>query len=78
MSGDKIAKLVRMANQIGDYFAPFEAPASWQGAATHLKKFWTPKMIGEIVTHARSGGHDLNPTAKAAVESLEKVQAGNG
>jgi len=48
VSKAKIDKLVRMANQIGDFFAPMGDAAATRGVATHLKRFWTPKTIGEI------------------------------
>ena len=38
MSTAKIDKLVRMANQIGDFFAPMGEDAATRGVATHLKR----------------------------------------
>ena len=70
MSGAKIDKLVHMANQIGDYFKAMPAPAAVDGAADHLRRFWTPKMIREIVAHAHAGASGLNPTAAEAVKRL--------
>ena len=47
VSSAKIEKLVRMANQIGDFFAALPEAEGVAGAANHLRRFWTPKMIGE-------------------------------
>ena len=63
-------KLVRMANQIADFFAPMPEAEGVRGAATHLKKFWTPKMIGELKEYERSGEARLQPLARAALLSL--------
>ena len=71
MSGAKIDKLVRMANQIGDFFAAMPETEATQGAASHLRLYWTPKMIHEIVAFVEQGGQGLNPTAQRAVHSLK-------
>ena len=72
MSTAKIDKLVRMANQIGDFFAPMEEEVATRGVATHLKRFWTPKMIGEIISYHDSGRTGLNPTVNRAVAELKR------
>ena len=43
MSSAKVDKLVRMANQIGDFFAALPEAEGVAGAANHLKRFWTPR-----------------------------------
>ena len=48
MSHGKIEKFARMANQIGDFYAVQPPDAGAAGVATHIRKFWTPKMIAEI------------------------------
>jgi formate dehydrogenase subunit delta len=73
MSG-KIEKLVRMANQIGDFFATQPGATAAEGVATHLKKFWTPKMIGEILARAAEPGSGLNPTAASGIVLLKTKQ----
>ncbi len=72
MSAAKIEKLVRMANQIGDFFAPMPGSAGVEGAADHLRKFWTPKMISEIIAYLNAGHAGLNVTAAGAVKSLKQ------
>ena len=72
MSAAKIDKLVRMANQIGDFFEPMGEEAATRGVANHLERFWTPKMIGEIVGYLDSGQAGLNPAAARAVAALER------
>jgi formate dehydrogenase subunit delta len=76
VSTAKVDKLVRMANQIGDFFGPMGEDAAARGVATHLKRFWTPKMIGELVEHADSDHNGLNAATARAVEELKKEYAG--
>lgn len=70
MSSAKIDKLVRMANQIGDFFATQPEESAAAGVATHLKKFWTPKMIGEIRTRSLLQESGLNATARRGIALL--------
>ena len=72
MSLAKIDKLVKMANQIGDFFAPMPELEATEGASTHLRRYWTPKMIREIIGHVESGGEGLNAIAARAVRSLKE------
>ncbi len=76
MSGTKIDKLARMANQIGAAFAAMPEREAIAGAATHLKLYWTPKMIREIVAFADSGHAGLNAVAAGAVATLKRDEAG--
>lgn len=73
MSSAKIEKLVRMANQIGDFFASQPEAIGAEGVATHLKKFWTPKMIGEIRARASLQEFGLNATAARGVLLLKSA-----
>jgi len=72
----KIDKLVRMANQIGDFYAAMPEMEATEGAASHLRLYWTPKMIDEIVAFANEGRAGLNPTAAHAVDVLKRAARG--
>jgi formate dehydrogenase subunit delta len=72
----KIDKLVRMANQIGAAFGALPEREATAGAATHLKLYWTPKMIREIIAYADSGRAGLNAIATGAVSALKRDGAG--
>jgi len=50
-----IERLVRMANDIGNFFKaePDHAQAV-NGVATHIKRFWDPRMRKEIVAYVDS------------------------
>ena len=73
MTESKLEKLARMANQIGDYYAAMPEEEAAEGVATHLRRFWTPKMIRELIAFADAGGASLNPTAAHAVEALKQT-----
>ena len=72
MTTGKADKLVRMANQIGDYFAAMPEPEAIAGAASHLRLYWTPKMIRELIAYTGQGHSGLNAVAARAVEQLKQ------
>ena len=72
MTTSKIEKLVRMANQIADFYAAMPEREAAEGAAAHLSLYWTPKMIREIIAFADQGHPGLNAIAARAVESLKQ------
>jgi formate dehydrogenase subunit delta len=63
-----IGHLVSMANDIGTFF---QSEAGEQEApkeiASHITRFWDPRMRTQIIGHAKAGGEGLSPSAKAAV-----------
>ena len=63
-------KLVRMANDIGKFFATQGEARAVEGIATHLRKFWTPRMRAEIIAHAETGGAGLDELPRQAVARL--------
>ena len=72
MTTGKIDKLVRMANQIADFYATMPEREATEGVASHLTLYWTPKMICEIIAFADQDHHGLNAIAARAVESLKQ------
>ena len=75
MTTSKLDKLVRMANQIGDFYAAMPEREATDGAASHLRLYWTPKMIREIIAFADQGHPGLNAIASRAVESLKQSES---
>lgn len=63
-------KLVKMANQIGDFFAANpDAEAAKKDIASHLKKFWNSVMIDSIVDHVKKyKGKGLHTSVREAIE----------
>jgi formate dehydrogenase subunit delta len=67
-----VGDLVRMANDIGRFFAaePRRADAV-AGVADHLRRFWDPRMRRQIIAHARGGGEGLDGIVREAVQGME-------
>jgi len=61
--------LVRMANAIGDFFAAWpDAQQAQDGIATHIRKFWEPRMRRGIFEHIdRAQGAGLKPIVLQAL-----------
>ena len=73
MTTGKLDRLVRMANQIGEFYATMPEQGATEGAASHLRLYWTPKMIREIIAFADEGHPGLNAVAARAVQSLKET-----
>jgi formate dehydrogenase subunit delta len=70
-------KLVTMANEIAAFFtAASDAGQASQSVATHLRRYWDPRMRKQIVEYLAAGGEDLVPIARAAIESLASESRG--
>jgi formate dehydrogenase subunit delta len=75
MSHNSVEKLVKMANQIGQYFGAQKTGAA-AGMADHLRKFWDPHMRATILEHVRHGGAGLDPIAIEAINRLGEKDKG--
>lgn len=64
--------LVRMANDIGAFFASEPDPQAAAAAIlNHLKRFWDPRMRAQIVAHYHeSRGEGLEAPVLSAVKML--------
>jgi len=54
-------KLVRMANQIATFFLSQPENVRTNGVATHINKFWEPRMRRHLFEHLDTGGAGLLP-----------------
>jgi formate dehydrogenase subunit delta len=68
--------LVRMANQIGKFFAVQGEARAIAGIADHIKKFWEPRMKEQIFAHLDDGGAGLDPLTLKALQSLKAAMHG--
>jgi formate dehydrogenase subunit delta len=61
--------LVLMANRIGQFFAAMpEHDEALEGIASHLRKFWEPRMRRQLFTQIdQAGPPDLHPLVHEAV-----------
>lgn len=58
MALDRIAA---MANQIGDFFAPYPPERRAEGIRNHLRTYWDPRMREELLALIDAGGAGLAP-----------------
>ena len=65
MSHDSTDELVRMANQIADFFRPYPAEEADAGIDTHIRDFWDPRMRRQLAAHLAAGGAGLSDLARA-------------
>ncbi len=70
MSHAKVEKFARMANQIGDAQAALGPEQAPEAVATHVRKFWTPKMIAETLAALDARKIHLNETSAAGFAIL--------
>lgn len=70
----EIQHLVKMANQIGQFFeAEPDRDQAILDIATHLKRFWDPRMRKAIVAHAETGGENLKEIVATALVSKKAL-----
>lgn len=72
-----LQNLIRMANRIGDFFAPQpERGVALLGVALHLKNFWAPSMRRALLDELDGGGgNGLSPFVRKAIEAhRDKLQ----
>ncbi len=68
----QIDRLVKMANEIGEFFAQSpDREAAIAAITAHLRNFWEPRMRRAIVEYAHRDGAELKEIVRAAVLRLE-------
>jgi formate dehydrogenase subunit delta len=75
VSHAKLEKFARMANQIGDFHAALPPEPGAEGVATHIRKFWTPKMIAETLAALDQHKVTINETASRGFAILRRELA---
>ncbi len=73
---DTAAPLIRMANDIANYFHSEEnREVAIDGIVNHIQRFWEPRMRAKMRTHLNAhGGDGLNELALAAMRKLIAVE----
>jgi formate dehydrogenase subunit delta len=62
--------LVAMANDIGNYFRVQGREEAIAGIATHIKRYWTPRMRQKLNAYLARGHGGLDELPRAAVDRL--------
>jgi len=71
----EVERLIAMANQIGDFFAPYPSPQREEGVRNHLRNYWDPRMRDALLEHLRErNGEGLHSHVIEGARLLEVVQ----
>jgi formate dehydrogenase subunit delta len=66
-------KLAYMANQIARFFAHQKHDQAVTSIASHLRRFWDPRMRRTILAHFEDSDIRLDPLAHEAVAQLREL-----
>jgi formate dehydrogenase subunit delta len=55
--------IVRMLNQIADFYRPYPRDEAVTGIGGHIRDFWDPRMRAALKAYLSAGGKDLDPLA---------------
>jgi formate dehydrogenase subunit delta len=66
-----IEQLVTMANDIAAFFlGASDREDAVRDLATHLRRYWDPRMRKQIIDHCNAGGAGLSDLAREAIGTL--------
>jgi formate dehydrogenase subunit delta len=66
-----IEKLIKMANDISDFFnSESDKELAAEGVKNHIKRSWNPRMRDQIIEYCQQDGKELNPLAQKAIQKL--------
>ena len=70
-----VENLVRMGNQIADFYASYpDQEEAQKEIASHLKKFWAPRMRTELLDYVdKEHGRGLNDTLLASINAHRQL-----
>lgn len=57
--------VVRMTNQIADFFRAYPPEEAEHGVAEHIRQFWDPRMREALAALLHDGAEGLSPLALA-------------
>ncbi|MDD1619382.1 MAG: formate dehydrogenase, delta subunit [Methylococcaceae bacterium NSP1-1] len=70
----KIERLIKMANDIGDFFnAESNKEIAAEGIRKHILRSWDPRMRREIIAYCQQDGTALSDLVRTAVSRLEQA-----
>ena len=62
-----VPNIVRMANQITDFFAAYPKQEALDGIAKHIHATWEPRLRNALKAHIDTGGAGLKPLCLEAM-----------
>ncbi|MDO9422837.1 MAG: formate dehydrogenase subunit delta [Methylobacter sp.] len=67
----KIERLIKMANDIGNFFnSETDKEIAAEGIKNHLLRSWDPRMRKAIIAYCQEDGSELSSLVKTAVTKL--------
>ena len=67
----KIERLVKMANDIGNFFnSEPDKEIAAEGIKNHILRSWDPRMRNAIIVYCQEDGTDLSSLVKVAITKL--------
>jgi formate dehydrogenase subunit delta len=73
-----VDRLIVMANQIADFFAPYPSVRRAEGIRNHLRTYWDPRMRQDLVDYIAAGGEGLSPSIADGVRLLTNGEEKKG
>jgi formate dehydrogenase subunit delta len=67
--------MVRMANQIAEFFKSYGEKAAIEGIADHISKFWEPRMRRDFFEHMEKGGDGFSDLVKKSAAEVKRPKA---
>ena len=64
--------MLRMANQIADFFKGYPREDARKEAATHFNNYWDPRMRKHLLKHLAKGGEGLDPLIIEAAAQIRR------
>ena len=71
-AADGMARLIRMANQIGTFMLSKPHEEGVHGTAEHINRFWEPRMRRHLFQVLDSGGEGLLPIVIEAAPQIRR------
>ena len=68
-----MSRMIAMANQIGDFFAPYPPARRAEGIRNHLRTYWDPRMREALLRHIDAGGEGLQSHVIEGARLLRQV-----
>lgn len=68
----KIERLIKMANDIGNFFdSESDKNIAANGVKDHIKRSWEPRMRKALLEYAQTDGSELSLLVRNAVSQLQ-------
>jgi formate dehydrogenase subunit delta len=64
--------LVRMINQMADFYRPYPRDEAIAGISEHIVSFWEPRMRKALAALLSHGGEGLSDLALAGAKATQK------